>query len=218
MKIMTRILLGLIVTLTISACGSGSDFTYVAIGASDATGIGAEPPTEGYTFLIADRLDEIEDTAFLNLGIPGGETEEFVDVELPAATAANPDLVTIWAGPNDLVDGDTTEEFERNLDDLLSGLREDSDTLIVIGTIPDITILPRFQETPDPDVTAARIAAYNEIILRLAGQYGASIADLRQFDPTPNLVNDEDGFHPSNAGHAVIAGIYLDVIEPLLAK
>jgi hypothetical protein len=86
-------------TVFFSACGSGGDYTYFAIGASDATGIGAVPPTKGYTYLIADRVDEIKDSSFLNLGIPAAETDEFVEVELPAARAANPDLVTIWAGP-----------------------------------------------------------------------------------------------------------------------
>ena len=73
-------------------------------------------------------------------------------------------------------------------------------------------------ETPDADVTLERIAIFNEIIIRLTNQYSAVLVDLRQFEPSPTLVNDNDGFHPSNEGHALIADLFLEVIEPLISE
>lgn len=195
--------------------GGGSDIRYVAIGASDATGIGADPPTRGYVFQIEDGLeaDTGEDVELINLGIPGAEIQQMKDFELPAAEVADPDLVTIWAGGNDIVSGTSPESFAEDLDTILSTLRNETTAFIVIGNLPDLTQLPRFQEDPDPDVTGARIAAYNSVIAEAAARYSVPVVQLSDTAPTDVLVSS-DGFHPSTEGHEKIAQEFLQVIVP----
>ena len=67
---------------------------YVALGASDAAGVGAEPITRGYVFRIADELDERVDEVFLaNLGVPGANTEQLDQaLELFLQSEVEPDL------------------------------------------------------------------------------------------------------------------------------
>ena len=198
---------------------SSNDIEYVAIGASDAAGIGAEPLTDGYVYLISDRLDTItEGVSLRNLGIPGAESKQFLDVEVPVATELKPELITIWAGPNDIVGGVSSSDFNSTVDKMLSELTQKTSAFIVIATIPQLTKLPRFVEKPDVDVTEERISEYNVIIRALAAKYNVTIADLSRFQPTDTLVSDTDGFHPSNEGHKLLASIFLEVIEPVFTN
>jgi lysophospholipase L1-like esterase len=130
------------------------------------------------------------------------------------ATGRNPDLVTLWTGPNDVIRGDEPEDFEGDLEDILAQLRDQTDAVIVVGNIPNLTELPRFREEPDPDVTEDRIDAFNAAIERQAGEFDVPIVDLHEEGVEDDLVSDVDGFHPNNEGHRRIAEEFLQVILP----
>ncbi len=200
------------------ACGgdSGGDgIDYVAIGASDATGIGASSPTKGYVFEIQDGIEAQTNhkVVLFNLGIPGAEVQQMKDIEGPAAELLEPDLISIWAGGNDLVSGVSEQSFSDDLDAMLRSLTSNTSGFIVIANLPDLTLLPKFQQDPDADVTVARIAAYNAIISTLANRYGVALVDLAS-TPFENVLVSSDGFHPSNQGHQEIANKFLEVILP----
>lgn len=201
-------------------CGGSdsSEIKYVAIGASDVTGVGATPFTKGYVFIIDQKLEEQsnKEVGLTNLGIPGGTVDEMIEFELPIAKEIDPDLVTIWAGPNDLTRGESVEDFRDRLDELLSELSENPSTFIAIALIPDLTQLPKYQSDPDSDVTLSRIASYNNIITYLAATYGAHIVDLLITTASSEYISD-DGFHPSNKGHDIIAQQFLNVIIPVFS-
>jgi acyl-CoA thioesterase-1 len=205
----------------IIGCGGSdsSDIKYVAIGASDATGVGAIPFTKGYVFIIDQELEDQtnKEVGLTNLGIPGGKVDEMVELELPLAKEIDPDLVTVWAGPNDLTQGESVEDFRDNLDELLSGLSENPSTYIAIALIPDLTQLPKYQSDPDSDVTLSRIASFNNVITDLAAAHGAHLVDLSIATSSSEFVS-ADGFHPSNKGHAVIAQQFLNVIIPAFSN
>ncbi len=203
-------------SLSFSGCGdrSHADIHYTAIGASDAVGVGASPVTNGYVYRIDEGLDNSgQDTALLNLGIPGAEIREIKNIELPLLLEGDPDLVTIFTGGNDLVGGVSVEDFETDLGTLLSTIREDTSAFIVIATLPDITKAERFVEEPDGDVTLLRLNSFNSAIVRQAANYRASVVDLRNFDVGAN-VTAEDGYHPNNEGHQILADEFLKVIRP----
>jgi len=204
----------------LSGCGSssGDELVYVAIGASDATGIGAEPPTDGYVFRIDDGLDSNCGGAELfNLGIPGLDADEIANLELPAAEELDPDLVTVFVGGNDLVGGRDAASFQADVQELLQTLAADTDATVFIATLPDLTLLPRFQDDPDPDVTAARVAEFNFIIESEAFASGAILVDLSD-NPLSDILVSGDGFHPSNEGHKKIADEFLDLIIPTICS
>ena len=191
---------------------------YLALGASDAVGIGAEPITRGYVYRITDALDERLDLVFpANLGIPGANTEQLDDaLELFFETPVKPDLVTVWTGANDVIRGEDADDFEDEFEAIFDRLRDRSDGVIVIASIPDLTELPRFREDPDEDVTRERIEEFNEVIAEQADDYDALVVDLYGEPVEDDLVSDEDGFHPNNEGHRRIAEQFLNAILPAL--
>ncbi len=210
------ILIGGIVLQLVSTVGcgsSGADIDYVALGASDANGVGAVAPFKGYVFEIRDTLDEqCHGTDLNNLGIPGAKAGDIQNGEVPVATTINPDLITLWTGSNDLVSGDSVEEFEGKLQEILEDL-SGTQAQIFIGNLPELELLPKFAEDPDPDVTAERVLLYNEAIARQAAAVGATVVDLHSIEKDDSLISD-DGFHPSNDGHHRIAELFLQAITP----
>jgi acyl-CoA thioesterase-1 len=191
---------------------------YLALGASDAAGVGAQPITRGYVFRITDELDERIDQVFLaNLGVPGANTEEIDSaLELFFRTAVAPGLVTVWTGANDVIRGEDADDFEDELGSIFERLRDRTDGVIVAANIPDLTELPRFQADPDDDVTRERIEAFNEAIAAQAENHDVLLVDLYSEPIEDELVSDQDGFHPNNEGHQEIADRFLDVILPAL--
>jgi hypothetical protein len=135
------------------------DLLYFAIGSSDVLGIGAEPITDGYAFRIEDALEnEAGDVQLVLAAVPGANVGPIHDaVQLALRAAPEPDLATVWVGANDLIGGADPEDFALALDQLLDDL-EETDALVAIADIPDLTELPRFRDDPDPDVTGVRIA------------------------------------------------------------
>jgi len=135
-----------------AACGgkNSNEIRYVAIGASDATGIGADPITNGYVFRIKDGLEAASDkqVKLVNLGIPGATADIIEDIELPLAKNANPDVVTIFVGGNDISKGISIEKFSGSVRSIVQGVVNDTNALVVIANLPDISKLPRFEEKP----------------------------------------------------------------------
>lgn len=204
--------------LALAACGGraldDADIRYAAIGASDAFGFGAMPRRNGYVFRIRDALKERDkDVALDNLGVPAANTDLIGRIlRLYLASGDEPDLVTVWVGANDVIDGVDVDDFEDALDDILDDLRDDTSAFIAIANVPDLTELPRFLDRPDPNVTLSRIRAFNEVIADLADDYNVPVVDLFAIMFPDELVSGVDGFHPNNEGHRRIADAFLVVI------
>jgi lysophospholipase L1-like esterase len=194
------------------------DVLYMAIGASDALGIGATPVTNGYVFRIEDALEDGDTNVHLvNVAIPDGTVETITDAaQLALQVAPKPNVVTIWVGANDIIEGVALEEFEEELDNLLDEL-DGSGATAAIADIPDLTELPRFRDNTNTNVTDSRIAAFNEVIHDQAEAHGMVLVRLSGEEVEDRLVSDADGFHPNDAGHARIAELFLEAIEPEVA-
>jgi lysophospholipase L1-like esterase len=217
---LTDVLRAALCCLCLAACGGPKEkpiaFIYLALGASDATGVGALPLTEGYVYLITRELDrEIAGVFLVNLGVPGARIDlikEQVRVAKQLGTKAN--LVTLWTGANDVVNGDDPKQFQEQLRGLLTMVRQDIARTIVVANVPDLAQLPRFRMSPSPTVTPARIDAFNRAIAEETHSAGGTLVDLHTTAVTDDLVFDLDGFHPNNAGHRQITGQFLQVIVP----
>ncbi|GAK54055.1 lipolytic protein G-D-S-L family [Candidatus Moduliflexus flocculans] len=195
-----------------------SRLTYAALGASDAVGIGAFPFDQGYVYKIRDGLTDFAEVVDLsNFGVSGERIKYIEETELPSAIAADPDVVTLWAGPNDIIQGADAATFEARLGRIFARLRQETSAVVVMANVPDLTILPRFIISPDPDVTADRVNAYNRAIARQAAAYQIPLVDLYSGNYAANIdYVSIDGFHPSNKGHAKIAELYLEILRRLL--
>jgi lysophospholipase L1-like esterase len=212
-----------IVCFSVLACAKGPrekkiEFVYLALGASDAAGVGALPLTEGYVFLIKAELDRrLPGVALLNLGIPGARIDlikEQVRISTKVGTKAN--LITLWTGGNDLIHGDDPKTFQEDLRFTLQNLKKEVSDSIVVANLPDLTKLPRFRFRQDPNVTIERVRAFNRAIEEEARAVDARLVDLFAQPVLEELVFDIDGFHPNDAGHRELTRLFLREILPLL--
>jgi lysophospholipase L1-like esterase len=191
--------------------------TYVALGASDAVGVGSDTPgAQGYVPLIAARLPS--GSHLLNLGISGIRLHEALSEELPLAVSTSPDLVSIWLVVNDYIGGVTYQEYMRDLDTLLSQLRSHTHARIVMANIPDLTRLPAFANlnTAQRAQMLAGIQQWNKGMAQKAAQHKVTLLDLfshgSQLTEHPEYISG-DGFHPSPAGYVQLADLFWQAIR-----
>jgi lysophospholipase L1-like esterase len=218
-------LIALFGVAVLTACSSAKlgkeQVLYMAVGASDAVGVGAIPLTHGYVYRIEDGLqDRGKSVRLLNLGIPDADLNTIAEAVRVGALrlGARPDLVTIWVGANDIIDGVDRSDFEAELAKLLDDLRDKTKAFIVIADIPDLTQLPRFRANPQKSVNRERIAAFNDAIERQADKHHVPVVKLSEEPVEDRYVSDIDGFHPSDEGHRRIANLFLAVILPEVAE
>jgi lysophospholipase L1-like esterase len=204
-------------TCTPFPVGSGP-YTYVAIGASDAVGIGAGcPATQGYVPLLGLRMPT--HTHVVNLGIAGATVSIAQTNELSAAIAAKPNLITVWLAANDfraMESGTLTlATYTQNLDQLLASLHSNTTAHVYVANLPDLTKLPYFIHGTVPIATVgAQTLAWNTAIAGVVAKNGDTLVDLHASD----LANHPeyiwiDGFHPSTKGYVVLANTFWAVIQ-----
>lgn len=188
---------------------------YVALGASDAVGVGAtDPANESWPALVRRALPA--ETRYLNLGISGATLGDVVAQELPPALDAQPTVVTLWSGVNDLRARVPLATFTAQLDQLLGQLRSaEPPPLVVVLTIPDLRRLPAFAVV-EPALLDRTARAWNAAITAQAQAHGALVVDL--YAPAADLVQHPeyisgDGFHPSSAGYRRIAELVGAALE-----
>ena len=189
---------------------------YVALGASDAVGIGSDTPvSQGYVPLLATRLPKGSHT--LDLGVNGIHLHEALTAELPLALSTSPDLITIWLVANDFIGGVAYNDYMQDLATLLSQLRSGTHARIFMANLPDLTRLPAFSGDTAAQKTSmlAEIARWNAGIAQQAAHYGVTLIDLFQrgseITTHPEYISG-DGFHPSPAGYARLAEVFWQAI------
>jgi acyl-CoA thioesterase-1 len=191
--------------------------TYVALGASDAIGIGSNVPgSQGYVPLIAARLPK--GSHLLNLGISGIHLHEALGEELPLALSTSPDLITIWLVANDFIAGVPFNGYMQDLNTLLSQLHQHTHALIVMANLPDLTRLLAFANLNNAQKTRmlTGIELWNRSIAQEAARYGVRLVDLfshgSELTAHPEYISG-DGFHPSPAGYVRLAELFWQAIQ-----
>jgi lysophospholipase L1-like esterase len=188
-------------------------FVYVAIGASDTFGYGVpDPATQGWVPRFAAALPG--GAQVVNLGVVGITLHHALEVDLPVALDAHPDLVTVWLAVNDLVAGVPLPSYRTNLYRLLARLRQATHARVLVGNVPDLTLVPAVASRLGAD-PAATIGAWNAAIAEAARDTGATLVDLhagwRELAAHPEYVGP-DGLHPSAAGYARIAQLFASAL------
>lgn len=192
-----------------------SRLTYVAIGASDTFGIGTDDPqSESWPSDLASQLGN--GVRLVNLGIPGIDARNALNVEVPVALDSHPNLITIWLAVNDLADNIPLASYEHDLDLVLTRLQAGApQATIVVANVPDLTYLPYFQSY-DVNALHALIASYNTAIATVVARHHVLLVDLfarwQQLATHPEYISD-DGFHPDALGYTVLAGIFYQVLR-----
>jgi lysophospholipase L1-like esterase len=187
---------------------------YVALGDSFTEGVGDPDPTRpnglrGW----ADRVAEVlagrtDDFGYANLAIRGRKMTGVLDEQVAPALALEPDLVTVYAGANDIL------RPKVDLDALVA--RYDEALGRIAATGARLLVFTAF----DPGGSATyrmlrgRFALYNELVRESADRHGASIVDfwrLREYRDW--RLWDDDRMHMGPAGHQRMAIEVLDVLE-----
>jgi lysophospholipase L1-like esterase len=220
---LVAVLMAIVVCFNALACAKVPkerkiEFLYLALGASDATGVGAFPLTEGYVYLIMAALDRrFPGVALLNLGIPGARIDLIKEqVRLASQVGTKANLVTLWTGANDLVHGDDPRTFQEDLRFILQNLSTNVSKVIVVANLPDLTQFSRSRFNQSPFVTIERVGAFNRAIEQEVRAVDALLVDLFTQPVLEELIFDLDGFHPNDAGHRELARLFLQKLLPAL--
>lgn len=187
---------------------------YVAVGASDSFGIGANDPlTQSWPYDVANQLKA--KPHLINLGIPGATVDLAVRAELPVAVSAQPTLVSVWLGINDVEDHVSLATFSLQLQSLLNSLAQQTSAAIYVGNLPDLTLLPYFS-TWNQTALAGQISAWNAEISYACSISGAHLVDVysqsRDLVAHPGYLGS-DQFHPSTQGAQRIADIFVEAMS-----
>ncbi len=190
--------------------------TYVALGASDAVGVGStQLGSQGYVPLLAEKLPK--GSHLVNLGISGIHLHQALQEELPLALSTSPSLVTIWLVANDFVAGVAYDTYMQDLDTLLQQLHSNTHARLVMANLPDLTRLPVFSHRTSEQKAQmlTEIQRWNAGSASRAGHYGVTLADLfshnSQLTAHPEYISG-DGFHPSASGYVQLANIFWQAI------
>jgi lysophospholipase L1-like esterase len=200
---------------------------YVAIGGSDARGIGTDNPVrESWPQDLFRTLPA--NYRLANLGVPDTTLSAALADQLPVAESLHPSLVTVWINVDDVLSGVPTATYQADLSTLVHALRATGATVLVANT-PPLDQLPAYlacvepvahpgncpsflpTSLPSPEQIAATVDRYNAAIAAVVAHEGAVLVDLHRAASTAGANGaaafppSDDGFHPSAAGAAVIA-------------
>jgi acyl-CoA thioesterase I len=186
---------------------------YIAVGASDAFGVGTDDPlTQSWPHDIATKLTPAPH--LINLGIPGATVDLATRAELPIVLAVQPTLVTIWLGVNDFDDHVPLATFGQQLQSLLRQITQMPMSQVFVGNLPDLALLPHFASW-DQTALMTQVAAWNAAIRNACTATGAHLVDIyaRWNDITahPEYLGP-DHFHPSTLGAQKIADLFVSEI------
>ncbi|HXM59172.1 MAG TPA: SGNH/GDSL hydrolase family protein [Candidatus Dormibacteraeota bacterium] len=202
---------------------------YVAVGASETVGVGAQDPRSQAWPLVFYRTALPTTAVMYNVGIPGETTAAALTAELPAALSVQPTLATVWLNVDDLVAGVSVADYEARLGQLVHALRRGGAARVLVANTPYLDRLPLYVAcqagrpgcpfagaVPPPATLNAMVDAYNGAIARVAQREGATLVDLHGSGEVPDAHPDyvgADGFHPSAAGHAAIAATFAAALQ-----
>lgn len=188
---------------------------YVALGDSFTEGVGDDDPTRpngvrGW----ADRVAEVlagraaaagEEFGYANLAIRGRKLAQIVAEQVDPAIALAPDLVTVYAGANDILRPSVDlDALAATYDEAIGRLAATGAT-IGIFTAFDPGAYPLFRPV------RGRYAIYSEWVREIADTHGCTVIDMWRMRGGPaQAMWAEDRLHLNALGHHLIADKVLD--------
>lgn len=177
-------------------------FTYLALGDSTGTGVGAREGG-GYVERLHRRLLSLQPGASLvNLCQSGATSADVRDDQVPRARRVPVSLITLGIGINDVTWQASEEAFAVNLEEIAVALASFR-APVVLMNIPDLAVAPAAQRF-DASLYERRIEVFNEHVEATAARHHFTHVDL--FTATKRLrgranLFSPDGFHPSAEGY-----------------
>jgi acyl-CoA thioesterase I len=180
---------------------------YVALGDSTGAGVGAREG--GYVARIFKRLlTKRPSSRLINRCVSGATTVDVLRQQLEDGINANPNLVTLGIGINDIGHGLSLQQFAKNYEEILTLLKNRTSARVIVTNIPDISSAPRIPVSMRERYQQA-IIKFNGKLEEIASKYGVVIFDIfsithEQLPSHPEYFS-EDGFHPSDKAYELWA-------------
>lgn len=201
---------------------------YLAMGDSLTAGLGANPVTQGYAYLLYQRgvYDSAPNTLFANAAIPGATSQQVLSFQVPLATQSGfrPHVITMTVGGNDLLsilNGADPQQVLQTFQGTLSAI------LVQLCTqLPEARIyvgnLYSIQNFPVP--TDEIVNAFNQVVAGVAGFVNTNVCPgrIKVADIHAAFSGQQGGLllinrngagqfevHPSNSGYRAIAQAFI---------
>ncbi|MCW2840638.1 MAG: hydrolase [Aeromicrobium sp.] len=184
---------------------------FVALGDSFTEGVGDHDATRpngvrGWADRVAEVLAD-DDVTYANLAIRGRKLLQIAATQIDPALEMKPDLVTIYAGANDVLRPRVDIDHLIEVYDAAIGRLVDGGARVVMFTAYDPGGAPVF------GALRGRFAIYNELVREVADTHGATLVDFwRLRDYRDDRLWDVDRMHMSSAGHQRMAIAVLDTL------
>ncbi|WIG96624.1 SGNH/GDSL hydrolase family protein [Myxococcus sp. SDU36] len=193
---------------------------YVALGDSSAVGVGAARGG-GYPERLASRLRAGGlPVGLSNLGQSGARIRDVFTGQVKRAVAAQPTLVTLGIGTNDVWRGTPLEDFQDDLDRIARRLKQTGAPLVVVNLV-DLALAPVARLVPAA-LYEGRLEPFNAAIAKVARVHGMHHVDLftasKAMIPKGPHFFSEDGFHPSAEGYEEWADLMLPTVQTLVRR
>jgi lysophospholipase L1-like esterase len=183
---------------------------YVALGDSFTEGVGdIDPSLPNGVRGWADRVAEVlaaharargKEFGYANLAIRGRKLDGVLDEQLEPAIAMRPDLITIYAGANDILRPQVDIDGMIARYDQALGRLARTGAALVVFTAFDPGGSATFR------MTRGRFAVYNELLRWSVEAHGATVVDFwRMREYRDWRLWDPDRMHLGPAGHQVMA-------------
>ena len=186
--------------------------TYVAIGASDVVGVGADDPaSQSWVNILHGMMQP--DTRMTRLARSGITLREALEVEVPRAVASRPDVVTMWLSVNDVGRGVALSDYQTDLAKALSTLTRDTDATIYLLNVPDLSIiLSSYGDEQQRSMIQGGVKQWNAAIAATAARFGGRVKVVDIYPISAEVLErpdylSADGFHPSTKGYRRLAEV-----------
>jgi lysophospholipase L1-like esterase len=190
---------------------------YLALGDSTGVGVGAE--RGGYAARLFARVEQTHPHSRLfNRSAIAATTGDVLRTQLDGLPEIRPDLITLCAGANDLINGVKAEEFARNYRGIITRLKTQTTARIVLMNIPDLSLAPAVPAYMRGEARR-HITIFNQHIAETAVDEGLPLVDL--FASSESFASHAeffsgDGIHPSDAGYEAWAELLLPHVNAAL--
>lgn len=196
---------------------NGEPLNFVVLGDSTAAGLGAGHPRHAYATVLSQRLAEKGLRVSLTaLGVSGARARDLLEEQLPLALAAEPDLVFIGIGANDVTHVTPLRSIQSDMEEIL-------DTVIATGAAVAVAGAPDMRAAawlePLRSIVGRRGRQVTERIEAVAHARDVPVVPLAKlagpyFASDPEDAYATDDFHPGPGGYRAWA----DAIYPALEE
>ncbi|GAA1227347.1 SGNH/GDSL hydrolase family protein [Prauserella halophila] len=186
---------------------------FVAVGDSFTEGVGDDDPAypngvRGWADRVAESLAAATPAlGYANLAVRGRLLEQVLAEQLDPVLALRPDLVTLYAGGNDLMrPRPDVDRLAEAYDEAVGKLAASGATVVLFTGVDGV-------EDPVFRKMRGRTAVYNEHVRLIAAQHGALVVDMWAMrELRDRRMWSDDRIHLGPHGHRAVATAVLDVL------